>query len=123
MKDEKKGADNIEDLSLSGWPIEFDDESIKSLVETEPQLTIDEIAEKLNSTHGTIYLHAISKMLKLGKWVPRELFKENRQYRMNVCTSLLSRQYQCPFLDCIVTRDEKWILYNTTTRKTVGGQK
>ena len=59
----------MEDLPLSGRPVGFDDELLKSLVVGEPQLIVDEIAEKLNSSHGTIYRHlqAISRVSKLGK--------------------------------------------------------
>ena len=46
-----------------------------------PQLAIVEIAEKLNSSHETIYryLYAIGRVSKLGKWVPYELSEENGQ--------------------------------------------
>ena len=109
----KKGTDNVEDLPRFGWRVESDDESLKSLDNAKPQLVIDEIAEKLNSSHGTIYrhLHGIGKMTILKKWVPHQLSEENRQYRINVHTFLLSRQYQGPFLDRIVMGYEKWILY------------
>ena len=58
----KKGVDNVEDFK-------------RSLDETEPKMTIDEIAEKLNSSHETIYRHRT--VPKLGKWVPHELSKKN----------------------------------------------
>ncbi len=115
----KEGAVSVEDMPRSGRPIEFDNEVLKNLVDAEPQLNVDEIAERLNSSHGTVYRHLqeIGKVSKLGKWVPHELSEENRQQRINVCTSLLSRQTQCSFLDRIVTGDEKWILYESVTRK------
>ena len=116
----KIGAGNMEDLPRFGRPVQFDDESVKSLVVgAKPQLTADEVAEKFNSFHGTIHrhLHAIGKVSKLGKWVPHELSEKNRQYRIKVFTSLFSRQCQCPFLDRIITGDEKWMLCHTITRK------
>ena len=63
----KKGADNVEVLPHSGRPVEPDDESLKSLVEAEPQLTIDEIAENFNSSKGTIYRH-LHVILNVEKW-------------------------------------------------------
>ena len=60
-----KIADNVEDLPNSGRPLEFDDESLKSLVEAEPQLTIDKIAKTFNSSGEAIHC-------QLGELVPYE---------------------------------------------------
>lgn len=41
----------------------------------------------------------------------------NRETREKICTNLLLRQEHEPFLNHIVTGDEKWILYKNTVRK------
>lgn len=115
----KDGGSSIEDDPRSGRPVDFNNDVLKNLVESEPQLTVDQIAERMDSSHGTVFRHLkeIGKVSKLGKWVPHELSEINCQQRLNICTSLLSRLEREPFLDRLVTGDEKWILYHNVTRK------
>ena len=61
------------------------------------------------------------KVSKLGVWVPRALSEKNKADRLSISTSLLSRQRNDPFLDKIITGDEKWITYGDVARiKAVG---
>ena len=53
----------------------------------------------------------------MGTWVPHELSDKNKTDRLSICTSLLSRQINEPFLDRIITGDEKWVLYVNFVRK------
>lgn len=115
----KVGESSIYDEPRSGRPVNFDNDVLKNLVESEPQLTVDEIAERMDSSHGTVFRHLkeIGKVSKLGKWVPHELSEANCLQRINICTSLLSRFEREPFLDRLVTGDEKWIIYHNVRRK------
>ena len=83
-----------------------------ALVESEPTLKTHELAGRLILSSSTIHrlLKNLWKVSKLGKWVPHELTPLNLSLRLNICSSLLSRQHQQPFLDLIFTGDEKWIL-------------
>jgi len=60
--------------------------------------------------------HAMGKIQKEGKWVSRELSELPIQYRLIICTSLLSR-HKKQFLYKIITGDEKWIYYDNPKRK------
>ena len=59
----------------------------------------------------------LGKVSKAKNWVPHELTENNGQQRVNSCISLHFRQHQMPFLDRIVTGDEKWMLYNNVKCK------
>src|SRR5215813_5887610 len=55
--------------------------------------------------------HEIGKVSRQGKWVPHQLSDVNKNQRRTICSSLLTRLRNGPFLTRIVTGDEKWILY------------
>jgi [histone H3]-lysine36 N-dimethyltransferase SETMAR len=64
------------------------------------------------------HLQQIGKVLKEGVWVPHQLSTQNRIQRVTIASSLLARNSREPFLDRIVTGDEKWVLYvNVKKRK------
>ena len=94
-------------------------EAIEDAVEVNSKLTSRELAQQFNTTHTTIisYLHVLGKISKLGRWVPHELNDAQRNQRLTVCPSLLSRNHRDPFLERIVTGDEKWVLYNNTQHR------
>ena len=75
---------------------------------------------------STCIFKSIGKINKMGKWVPHQLTEVDRAVRVNVCNSLLIRQEMEPFLNRLVTGDEKWVLYVNVTHKKQGlnlGQK
>ncbi|KFD46562.1 hypothetical protein M513_12541 [Trichuris suis] len=76
------------------------------------------MALKLGDSQQTIcaYLKQLGKMKKLDKWVSHELSEKQMFRRLEVCSSLLSRNETDPFLDRIVTVDEKWVLYDNRQR-------
>jgi histone-lysine N-methyltransferase SETMAR len=49
--------------------------------------------------------------------VPHQLSKDNLVQRASICASLLFRQKHEPFLDRIVTGDEKWVRYVNVRRR------
>ncbi|GFV88596.1 histone-lysine N-methyltransferase SETMAR [Trichonephila clavipes] len=114
----KVGKCGIDDEPRSGRPVNFDDDILRNFVESETQLIVDQIEERINSSHGTVFHHLkIGKVSKLGKWVLHELSKANCQQRINICTSLLSCFKRGSFLDRLITGDEKLINYHNMTRK------
>jgi [histone H3]-lysine36 N-dimethyltransferase SETMAR len=115
----RSGDFRLEDGHYSGRPREFDIDFLRTMVETDPRLTIQEMSERLNASVGTVhkYLHALGKTNRQGIWVPHELSLANREHRVDICSSLLSRQENDPFLGRVVTGDEKWVLYVNVKRK------
>lgn len=85
----------------------FDQETLQALLVRNPQITQQELASALNCKQKTIcnQLLSLGKVWKFGKWVPHKLIENT------ISSLLLSRQNRLPFLEQIVTRDEKWVLY------------
>lgn len=110
---------SLQDEPRSGRPKELDDDVLKTLVSNEPLLTTREIAEKFDVTHTAIenHLKKLGFVYKWCRWVPHELSERNLADRIFVSSSLLARNQYEPFLDRLVTGDEKWIVYNNVVRK------
>ena len=63
------------------------------------------------------HLKEIGNISKFVKWVPHQLNEKKQIERVNIATSLLTRQYTENFLNRVITGDEKWILYENNKRK------
>lgn len=113
----------VGDLSLkeqprSGRPSETDDDLLRAMLEDDPHLTTREIGEKLGIHYTTVAdkIKSIGFILKLNIWVPHELTEKNLLDRVSVCSALEIRNRIEPFLDRLITGDEKWILYESAQR-------
>ena len=115
----RNGNTDLNDEQRSGRPEELEIDVLKTTIESNPTTTVRELAIELNVSHTTIHRHlkTLGMVIKLGKWVPHKLTAINLNQRINTCTSLLSRLNQKPFLNKIVTEDEKWVLYNNIKRR------
>lgn len=114
------------DLSLidrprSGRPSEIDDDVLCATIRKDPFLTASQIAEELKSKQQTIsdHIKKLGFVYKYSRWVPHDLSDKNLHDRIVICTSLLARNKTEPFLDRLVTGDEKWITYENIVRKRV----
>uniref|UniRef100_A0A7I4Z248 HTH_48 domain-containing protein n=1 Tax=Haemonchus contortus TaxID=6289 RepID=A0A7I4Z248_HAECO len=87
-------------------------------VGADPHKTTRDIAKELSVHHTTIVRHLkqIGKTKKLDKWVPHELTEIQKNRRFEISSAHLLRNASDPFLERIVTCDEKWILYDNSRR-------
>jgi len=105
------GIESTEDSPHSGRPTILDNSVLKRDIEADPKQTCQGLAEKFCVGKETIRrkLGQIGKVWKLSRWVPHMLTPQHKQCRMQICAALLERQRTAPFLDRLVTCDEKWI--------------
>lgn len=115
----KKDDFSLKDEPRAGCSKKLNSEQLQAAIDGNPTCTTRELSKTFNVSHMTIYreMKRLGKVSKAGKWVPHELSEINRQQRVTCCVSLRSRELQAPFLDRIITGDEKWILYNNVKRK------
>ena len=115
----RSGNEDLEDEPHARHPAAVSDVSIHELLESEPQLSTRQLAERLSCSKTTVErkLHEMGKVWKLERWLPHELTESQRGLRFSICSSLLSRLECEPFLDRLVTGDEKWVFCVNVTRK------
>ena len=114
----RNGDESLEDEDGHSRPTAVDNEHLKALIEADPRKTAREVAVEIEVDHSTVvrYLKQIGKSKKLDKWVLNELNDNQKNRRFEVSSTLLLRNKNDPFLERIVTSDEKWILYNNQRR-------
>jgi histone-lysine N-methyltransferase SETMAR len=114
----KAGNEELEDEARQGRPSVFEDEELLRVVKSNPSAICKEIAEELCCDESTVRkrLHAVGFFKKWDKWVPHRMTEENKRMRLITCNSLLARNANDPFINRIVTCDEKWILYDNSRR-------
>lgn len=110
---------DLKDEERSGRPSKVDIDVLRTLIEDNPSQTLDELSEETGIDRETIHRHLkdMGKISKAGIWVPHELTEENKFQRFSICNSLILRHHNEPFLDRIVTGDEKWVMYDNPKRK------
>ena len=114
----RSGDVSLKDEEGRGRPSTVEDDHLKALVEENPRQTVRGLAKVLGVDQATVsrHLEAIGKVKKLDKWVPHELNENQQNVRLEICSSLLLQSKSDPFLDRIITCDEKWILYDNQRR-------
>ena len=113
----RNGDESLEDEDGRGQPTAVDNKHLKALIEADPCKTTREVAVENEVDHSIVVCHLkqIGKSKKLDKWVPHEL-NDNKKNRCFEVSSTLLRNKNNPFLEWIVTCDEKWILYDNRPR-------
>jgi len=107
----RQGNQDIEDQPRSGRPREIDREALLSHVEANPTKSTRILAADFDCSHMQIdnILREAGKTWRCSKWLPHDLTLAQRQRRVTIATQLLQQQQQRPFLERVLTSDEKWI--------------
>lgn len=74
-------------------------------------MTTRMLAEDFECHHRTIenILHEAGKTWRKSKWIPHELTETQKKRRFEKANEFIQRNNRAPFLENIVTGDEKWI--------------
>ncbi|XP_004208958.2 histone-lysine N-methyltransferase SETMAR-like [Hydra vulgaris] len=115
----RSGNFDLSDAHRPGRPMSLDNDVLRAEVEANPCQTIEELSNTLKQPWSTIqeHLHQIGKISRAGVWVPHNLSVQNKANRSITCNALIQRHHAEPFLDRLVTGDEKWVLYDNPKRK------
>lgn len=113
-----EGNFELEDRKRSGRPIKINNEDIVRMLTKQPSLSAQDIAEYINCGKKMVrrHLHLLEYVSKLNKWVPHELIENHKANRISAC-QVIERHKNDPFLDCVVTCDEKWVYYDNQSRR------
>lgn len=114
----RSGNCNLEGKEGRGRNVAVDNDQLRLLVESNPQTTVRDLSVQLQVSISTISVHldAINKVKKLNRWIPHLLTEQQKMKRFEICSMLLLRNKHEPFLNRIITCDEKWICYDNRKR-------
>ena len=96
------------DEEHSDQSLEGDNDQLRAIIEADPLTITREVAEELNVKHSVIVQHL--KQIGKVKKVSHELTENQKNHCFEVLSSLILCKNSEPFLDQIMTYNEKWIL-------------
>ena len=116
----KDGRESITDDLRSGRPVDVSTpeavQAVEDLIKSDRRVTLDEIATKLDISHGTVYA-IVREKLHFSKvscrWVPKMLTNDHKMQHLMASRASL-RKYRKEgdaFLSRIVTTDETWVFH------------
>ena len=115
----RNGDFNMDDQPRSGWPSAIDDDIVSALVENNPRITTEEIAERMNIDHSATFCHLrkLGFTSKLDTWVPHSLTERNKLNRVSVAITLLGRHEKRAIFGSNCNRRRKMDLVQQCTAK------
>ena len=113
------GRYELDDEPRSGRPTTNSDQVIEKSLEEHPKQSVRDIAADIGEPPTTVFehLHRLGKVPKLGYLEPHKLTEGQRDERCRTSLCLLTRSRRFDWMSCIVTSDEKWVMYNNLCRK------
>ncbi|XP_032690173.1 histone-lysine N-methyltransferase SETMAR-like [Odontomachus brunneus] len=113
------GDFSVKDKPRLGLPNQIDSDRWKAIIDTSPYYTTREIADVLQISKSSVenYLHQLGYVSRLDVRVPHELSEAHLIQRISISDSLGKHEKNDPFLNRMVTGDEKWIVYNNIKSK------
>uniref|UniRef100_A0A0N5BIQ3 HTH_48 domain-containing protein n=1 Tax=Strongyloides papillosus TaxID=174720 RepID=A0A0N5BIQ3_STREA len=114
----RESSEDLENKERGRPETVLDNDELRKAVEANPRATIRELAEELNVSKTTVsdHLKQIEKRKKLNKWVPYDFNNYQKLRRFEICFSLILRNKNNPFLNRLITCNEKWIIYDNRKR-------
>lgn len=114
----RSGDFTLDDKDGRGRPVLLDNTNLRAVVDAMPSASVREISTEVNASKSSVanHLKQLGKVKKLDQWIPHQLTDNQRQQRFDICSALLTRNNQTPFIDSIITCDEKWIMYDNLSR-------
>lgn len=116
----KEGEYSLEDRPRSGRRPILDDSKLDAVRKEDTEQTQCDMAKQVGTSQQTVsrHLKALDIRHVYGREVPHELTEPDKENRLSIATSLLSRfNRKKLFLSRIVTGDESWVFYANFKRK------
>lgn len=109
----------LRDEARSRRPVEVNSVELKSAIEHDPTTTVRKMGESLSFSLSTVQHHfkKLNLSPKLGELKPYELSPRQKMRRVECCENLLSMRRNKPWLNNLITCDEKWVLYSNIKKK------
>ncbi|KAG5348438.1 SETMR methyltransferase, partial [Acromyrmex charruanus] len=114
----RDGNFDVKDAYRSGRPIVENVDEILQKVKENRHVSSYDIAKELNIDHKTVLgcLRKAGYIKMLNVWMSHDLTVKNLMDRISICESLLKRNKIEPFLEKLITGDEKWITYDNNAK-------
>ena len=115
----KKFKEGQEDKEHLGRPPAIDMYAVLAKIESDPTMSTRMLAKEFECSYKQIarILHEAGKQVRKGRWVPHKLTQNQKNRRNSAAQELLERHNKSPFLNRIVTCDEKWVSYKNPVNK------